>query len=185
MEDPTSLQLYLGCIHRKFEGKLEKDGPVVSGVEYDMESFLASCVQRYLQLCADVGTSAQSGTGSSKSATKKSMKAKKKASETAGGEIDPGCFLTVVTTPFLNDCDQKDSPQGSPCDDPNHPDAVTCPWCRHRFVKGKPDPPRSKKKNEEAKDDEGAGGGIHQLHLESRSCLGAYENTVRCTYGTV
>ena len=80
MEDPTPLQLYLGCIHRRFEGKLEKQGPVVSGVEYDMESCLASCVQRYLQLCA--APSAQSGAGSSNKASKKSMEAKKKASMT-------------------------------------------------------------------------------------------------------
>ena len=120
MEDPTELQLYLGCIHRKFEGKLDKNGPNVVGIEYDMESFLASCVQRYMQLC--VGSSAQSGASDStqlgamptKSATKKSLKAKKKASETASCEIDPSRFLTVVTTPFLNDsCDQKDSPSGS------------------------------------------------------------------------
>ena len=130
MEDPTPLQLYLGCIHRKFEGKLDKYGPAVNGVEYDMESFLASCVQRYLQLCAD---SAQSGAGSSTSASKRSMKAKKKASETAGCDVDPARFLTVVTTPFLNDSDQKASPQGSPCGDPNHPDAVTCHWCCHRL----------------------------------------------------
>ena len=145
MEDPTPLQLYLGCIHRKFEGKLEKDGPVVNGVEYDMESFLASCVQRYLQLCAD--DSARPGAGPSKSATKRAVKAKKKASETSACEIDPSRFLTVVTTPFLNDSDQKESPQGAPCDDPNHPDAVTCPWCRHRFVRGKPDPVGPDKKN--------------------------------------
>ena len=112
MEDPTSLQLYLGCIHIKFEGKLDKDGPAVNGVEYDMESCLASCVQRYLQLCADTG--AQSGAVSSNRASNRSMKAKQKASETAGCEVDPARFLTVVTTPFLNDADQKDSPQGSP-----------------------------------------------------------------------
>ena len=144
MEDPTPLQLYLGCIHRKFEGKLDKDGPVVNGIEYDMESFLASCVQRYLQLCAD--SSARSGADSSKSASTRSLKAKKKASETAVSDVDPARYLTVVTTPFLNDSDQKDSPQGSPCDDPNPPDAVTCPWCCHRFVKGKPDPTGSNKR---------------------------------------
>ena len=106
------MQLYIACIHKKFEGKLDKDGPVVNGVEYDMESFRASCVQRYLQLCAD--TSAQSGAALSNSATKKSAKAKKRASETVGCEVDPSRFLTVVTTPFLNDSDQKDSPQGAP-----------------------------------------------------------------------
>ena len=145
MEDPTPLQLYLGCIHRKFEGRLEKDGPVVNGIEYDMESFLASCVQRYLQLCADDG--AKPGADPSKSALKRSLKAKKKASETPTCEVDPSRFLTVVSTPFLNDSDQKESPQGAPCDDPNHPDAVTCPWCCHRFVKGKSDPLGPSKKN--------------------------------------
>ena len=164
MEDPTELQLYLGCIHRKFEGKLDKTGPIVNGVEYGMESFLASCVQRYLQLCAESSaqsgaTSSQSGAATSKSATKKSMKAKKKASETPACEIDPSRFLTVVSTPFLNDsCDQKDSPQGAPCDDPNHPDAVTCPWCHHRFVKGKEPPPISSKKTAKSPDSGGDGG---------------------------
>ena len=150
------MQLYLGCIHKKFEGKLDNDGPAVNGVDYDMESFLASCVQRYLQLCADA--SAQSGAEPSKSATKRSIKAKKRASETAGCEVDPARFLTVATTPFLNDSDQKDSPQGSPCDDPNHPDAVTCPWCRHRFVKQKPDHPPPSKKDSKATEGKGAGG---------------------------
>eukprot|EP00974_Lingulodinium_polyedra_P011886 1147128-Lingulodinium_polyedra.AAC.1 len=50
MEDPTPMQLYLGCIHKRFEGKVDGIGPVI-GIEYDMESFLASCVQRYLKLC--------------------------------------------------------------------------------------------------------------------------------------
>ena len=154
---PTSLQLYLGCIHRKFEGTLDEDGPVVNGVKYDMESFLASCVQRYLQLCTE--HSAQLGAGSSNQSSKKSMKAKKKASMTEGCEVDPARFLTVVTTPFLNDSDQKDSPQGPPCDDPNHPDAVTCPWCCHRFVKGKSDPGESNKKGATVADGKGAGGG--------------------------
>ena len=80
------------------------------------------------------------------------MKAKQKASETAGCEVDPARFLTVATTPVLNDSDQKDSPQGSPCDDPNHPDAVTCPWCSHRFVKGKEEPPATKKKGAKTTD---------------------------------
>eukprot|EP00974_Lingulodinium_polyedra_P030316 2918105-Lingulodinium_polyedra.AAC.1 len=42
MEDPTPMQLYLGCIHKRFDGKVENVGPVV-GIECDMESFLASC----------------------------------------------------------------------------------------------------------------------------------------------
>ena len=121
--------------------------------------------KRYLQLCA--GSSAQSGASDSaqlgamptKSATKKSLKAKKKASETAACEIDPSRFLTVVTTPFLNDsCDQKDSPQGAPCDDPSHPDAVTCPWCLHRFVKGKEAAPSPDKKTSKQTDTKGDGG---------------------------
>ena len=156
MEDPTPLQLYLGCIHRRFEGRLEKDGPIVNGIEYDMESFLASCVQRYLQLCETSST--RSGASSSGIASKRSLKAKKKASMTEGCEIDPARYLTVVTTPFLNDSDQKDSPQGSPCDDPNHPDAVTCPWCSHRFVKGKHVPEGTNKKKAKEVDSKGAGG---------------------------
>ena len=135
MEDPAPLQLYLGCIHRRFEGTLDKNGPIVAGIEYDMESFLASCVQRYLQLCADSTRSSADSSTSASSNSKRSMKAKKKKAETAIFDIDPARFLTVVATPFLNDSDQKESPQGSPCDDPNHPDAVTCPWCCHKFVK--------------------------------------------------
>ena len=131
----------------------------VTGIELDMESCLASCVQRYLQLCES--SRARSGTNSSGKTSRKSAKAKKKASMTEGCEIDPSRYLTVVMTPFLNDSDQKDSPQGSPCDDPNHPDAVTCPWCSHRFVKGKPDPPRvNKKKAKPETGDEAGGGGL-------------------------
>merc|ERR1712026_633886 len=122
-----------------------------------MESFLASCVQRYLQLCADEST--RPSADSSKSATKKSLKARKKASETPTCEVDPSRFLTVVPTPFLNDSDQKESPQGAPCDDPNHPDAVTCPWCCHRFVKGKSDPPGPNKKNTKPVDSSRSGAG--------------------------
>ena len=54
MEDPTPMQLYLGCIHRRIEGKVNGAGPV-TGIEYGMESFLASCVQRYLRLCRPDG----------------------------------------------------------------------------------------------------------------------------------
>ena len=50
MEDPHPMQLYLGCLHKRFEGYVEGVGPVI-GVEYDMESFLASCIQRYLKPC--------------------------------------------------------------------------------------------------------------------------------------
>eukprot|EP00974_Lingulodinium_polyedra_P077017 7456443-Lingulodinium_polyedra.AAC.1 len=42
MGDPTPMQLYLGCTHKRCEGKVDGVGPVI-GVEYDMESFLASC----------------------------------------------------------------------------------------------------------------------------------------------
>ena len=45
LEDPTPMQLYLGCIHKRFEGQIDGKGPVV-GIEYDMASCLASCVQR-------------------------------------------------------------------------------------------------------------------------------------------
>ena len=104
------------------------------GVEYDMESVLASCAQRYFKLCE--APSAQLGVTASKSKKGMSKKHKKNVVNLEPG-VDPSKYLTVVTTPFINDSDQKDSPQGAPCDHPNHPDAVTCPWCLHRFVKGK------------------------------------------------
>ena len=61
-------------------------------------------------------------------------KKQKKAETDHAPDIDPAEYLTVVPTPFLNESEQRDSPQGAPCDDPNHPDAVICPWCRHKFV---------------------------------------------------
>eukprot|EP00974_Lingulodinium_polyedra_P089529 8681292-Lingulodinium_polyedra.AAC.1 len=98
MEDPTPMQLYLGCVHKRFEGKVDGVGPVV-GVEYDVESFLASCVQRYLDLC--VSDSARTGTP-----LKKSGKKKKVARDDVD-EIDPALFLSVVPAPFLNEYDQR------------------------------------------------------------------------------
>ena len=58
MEDPTRMQLYLGCIHKRFEGNINGKGPVV-GIEYGMESCLASSVQRHVKLCGP--SSAQTG----------------------------------------------------------------------------------------------------------------------------
>ena len=135
------MQLYLGCIHTRFEGNIGGVGPVV-GIEYDMESCLAACVQRCLHVCEP----ASAQTGASTSNNRLSAKQRQNIAATEQYDVDPAKYITVVATPFLNDSDQKDSPQGSPCDDPNHPDAVTCPWCCHRFVKGKPDPTGSNKR---------------------------------------
>ena len=93
-----------------------------------MESCLASCVQRYLRLCGSDGDGLRAPKG------KKWKSKKQREREEDDTEIDPSKFLATVPTPFLNESDQRESPQGAPCDDPNHPDAVTCPWCLHRFV---------------------------------------------------
>ena len=70
MEEPTPMQAYLGCIHKRFEGKIDASGPVVVGVEYDMESFLAACVQRYLKL-RETPSAKTTASMSSKKMTKK------------------------------------------------------------------------------------------------------------------
>ncbi len=61
-ENPSELNLYLGCIHRPFEavapvrespdGTSPKDEctSTVRGIEYDMEDFLRQCVDRYCEL---------------------------------------------------------------------------------------------------------------------------------------
>ena len=76
MEDPAPMQLYLGCIHRRFQGELDGKGKV-NGVECDMESCLASCVQRYLRLCEP--GACNKGTQGPTPETSKSNKKKKKA----------------------------------------------------------------------------------------------------------
>ena len=124
MEDPTPLQLYLGCIHRKFDKYINGVGPV-TGIEYDMESFLASCVQHYLRMCAQ-GSTRQ---GAGKRNTKKC-----KGTSDDGQQLDPAKFLSVVPTLFLNESDQRESPQGAPVADDSC--ATTCPSCRFQFVPG-------------------------------------------------
>ena len=94
-----------------------------------MESFLASCVQRCLQRCP---SSTQPGESLARS--KKLAKKQKKSVPGESHDVDPSKFLTSVPTPFLDETDQRESPQGTPCDGPSHPDAVVCPWCRHKFV---------------------------------------------------
>ena len=92
-----------------------------------MESFLASCVQHYLKLRTQ--SSAGNGAGRKKNKAKQSA-----VPDDDGPLIDPAKFLTVVPTPFLNESEQRGSPQGSPT--PNDPNAVTCPWRVHRCVPG-------------------------------------------------
>ena len=123
MDDPTPMQLYLGCIQKRCEGDIDGKCPAV-GIDYDMESLLASCVQRYLKLCEPNSAP----TGASKPIKKLYNKQKKAAATDDLPDVDPSKYLTVVATPFLNDSDQKESPHGAPCYDPNHPDPVTCPW---------------------------------------------------------
>ena len=49
LETPTPLGLYLGCRHVQGSHKLP-DGTTVRTITYDMESFLASCVELYKSL---------------------------------------------------------------------------------------------------------------------------------------
>ena len=81
------MQLYLGCIHRRFEGDIEGQGKV-TGVEYDMESFLASCVQRYLKLC-EPAVSRDSGGGTPSSSSKSNKKRKKPHDESDWRMLTP------------------------------------------------------------------------------------------------
>ena len=48
MDPPTPMGQYLGCMHRPFE--LEVDGCAVRGVEYDMEDYISSKVDQFLDL---------------------------------------------------------------------------------------------------------------------------------------
>ena len=48
--EPTDFATHLGCEHRRRTVKLKYNGKVVEAVEYDMESFLMSCVGKYAEL---------------------------------------------------------------------------------------------------------------------------------------
>jgi len=49
-DEPHSLGIFLGCKHKSFEKVLPECGTKVRGVEYNMEDFLRSCVDRYREL---------------------------------------------------------------------------------------------------------------------------------------
>ena len=49
-DEPHPVDQFLGCKHVAFERKLPDTGVTVRGMEYDMESFLISCVERYKEL---------------------------------------------------------------------------------------------------------------------------------------
>jgi len=49
-DEPHPMGLFLGCKHTVFERTLPDTGVQVRGVEYDMEDFLRSCVERYKEL---------------------------------------------------------------------------------------------------------------------------------------
>ena len=49
-EEPTELGLYLGCKHEQSEKVLPDSGIRVRVMEYNMEDFLRSCVERYKEL---------------------------------------------------------------------------------------------------------------------------------------
>ena len=46
-DPPHPVDLFLGCKHEHFERTLPDTGVTVRGIEYNMESFLATCVERY------------------------------------------------------------------------------------------------------------------------------------------
>ena len=46
-DEPHPVGLFLGCNHTVFERPLPDTGVMVRGVEYDMENFLRSCVERH------------------------------------------------------------------------------------------------------------------------------------------
>ena len=49
-DDPSPLGMYLGCRHHVSERKLPDTGATVPIIEYNMEDFLRSCVERYKEL---------------------------------------------------------------------------------------------------------------------------------------
>jgi len=49
-DDPSPLGMYLGCRHDVSERKLPDTGAKVRVIEYNMEDFLRSCVERYKEL---------------------------------------------------------------------------------------------------------------------------------------
>eukprot|EP00974_Lingulodinium_polyedra_P011563 1116179-Lingulodinium_polyedra.AAC.1 len=51
MEDPTPMQLYLGCIRKRFEGKVDGVGPVV-GVEQCPDGYAVKEVWQEEEGCA-------------------------------------------------------------------------------------------------------------------------------------
>ena len=53
MDDPQSLDSYLGCKHHIIPAKAP-DGTPVTRIEYDMEPFLVTCLKAYEDLACDV-----------------------------------------------------------------------------------------------------------------------------------
>ena len=86
MEGPTPMQLYIGFTHKRVEGKIDDGCPVVVGIYYDMESCLASCVQRYSKLCEP--SSARTGASTRPSKTL-STKQKKTVAPDDQPDVDP------------------------------------------------------------------------------------------------
>ena len=50
IDDPSPLGMYLGCRHDLSERRLPDTGVRVCTIEYNMEDFLRSCVERYKEL---------------------------------------------------------------------------------------------------------------------------------------
>ena len=53
MEDPTDLDLYLGCKHQQSSVTLP-DGHVVRTVTYNMEDYLVSAIKKYKDLASEL-----------------------------------------------------------------------------------------------------------------------------------
>ena len=49
-DEPHGLGHFLGCKHTMFEKTLPDSGTKVRGVEYDVEDYLKSCIERYKEL---------------------------------------------------------------------------------------------------------------------------------------
>ena len=61
MDDPTTIEAYLGCTQRTHPLKSKRDGKTISVMEYGMKPFLEQCVSSYVFL---VGTDSHLSTAS-------------------------------------------------------------------------------------------------------------------------
>ena len=50
MEPPTPVGQFLGCDQKVVTARIKETGAMVRTMEYDMRSFLESCIERYQEL---------------------------------------------------------------------------------------------------------------------------------------